>query len=146
MTEQGRKIKKILSSKITLFFLLLGFIWLIMGVVNVYYKKYQINKQVEKLKSEIAKTEQNNQQISAMIDYLGSQSFLEKEAREKLNMKKEGEEVVMVEPAKNLAGAGAQAPGELLPENESQAKPQVSGGSNKEKESNFSKWRRYFFK
>ena len=63
MPEQGKKIKKILGSKITLFFLLLGFIWLVLSVVNVYYKKYQINKEIENLKAEIAKTEQSNQQI-----------------------------------------------------------------------------------
>ena len=36
-----------------------------------------------------------------MIDYLSSQSFLEKQAREKLNMKKEGEQVVIIEPSKD---------------------------------------------
>jgi len=76
MPEQGVKIKKILSSRITLFFLLLGFIWLVLNVVNVYYKKYKINKEIEDLKAQIASAEKSNQQISEMIDYLGSSSFL----------------------------------------------------------------------
>jgi cell division protein FtsL len=102
MSEQGAKIKKILGSRITLFFLLLGFLWLVLNAVDIYYKKYKINKQIEDLKAQITSAEKSNQQISDMIDYLGSQSFLEKQAKEKLNMKKPGEEVVIIEPHKEI--------------------------------------------
>jgi len=141
MAEQGREIKKILSSKITLFLLLLCFIWLGLSVADVYYKKYKIAKEVNDLKDQIAKTEKSNQQISAMIDYLSSQSFLEKEAREKLNMKKPGEEVVIIEPSKEVSTSASSFLGGGNPENQTSSPVSASIS-----ESNFVKWWKYFFK
>ncbi|MFH0852657.1 MAG: septum formation initiator family protein [bacterium] len=141
MLEQGAKIKKILGSRMTLFLLLLAFLWVGQHSVNIYYKKYKIAREINDLKAEIAKTEKSNQEISAMIDYLGSQDFLEKQAREKLNMKREGEQVVIVEPAKEAAttsfefaamggGGGTQENAEI----------------EEQRESNFAKWWKYFFR
>jgi cell division protein FtsL len=140
MSGQGAKIKKILSSRITLFFLLLGFIWLVLSVVNVYYKKYKINKEIEDLKTQIASAEKSNQQISEMIDYLGSSSFLEKEAREKLNMKKPGEEVVIIEPPKDTGTS--QNP---QPQKEKDQNILLASVASKA-ESNFVKWWKFFFR
>ena len=142
MSNQEGKIKKILNSKITLFFLLLGFIWLVLNVVNVYYKKYQINKDLENLKAEIAKSEETNQQISSIIDYLNSQNFLEKEAREKLNMKKEGEEVVIVEPVKqdNITSSETD-----IQETQPPLQQNVDSSAI-QPESNIIRWWRYFFR
>ena len=64
MASEEKKLKKILSSKITLFLILLGFIWLGVNLVNIYYKKYKITKEIDDLKAQIAKTEKTNQQIS----------------------------------------------------------------------------------
>lgn len=142
MSEQGAKIKKILGSRITLFLLLLGFIWLVLNAVDVYYKKYKINKQIEDLRAQIASAEKSNQQISEMINYLGSQSFLEKEAREKLNMKKPGEEVVIIEPQKEQATSTQ----EVLPgKNETEKNNNLTQEPPKS-ESNLAKWWKFFFK
>jgi len=142
MPEQGAKIKKILGSRITLFFLLLGFIWLVLNVVNVYYRKYKINKEIENLKAQIASAEKSNQQISEMIDYLGSKDFLEKEAREKLNMKKPGEEVVIIEPLKQQATSSS----EIAPGNNKMEKKDNLAQEPPESESNLAKWWKFFFK
>ena len=140
MAEQGAKIKKILSSRITLFFLLLGFIWLVLSVVNVYYRKYKINKEIDNLKAQIGNAERSNQQISEMIDYLDSQSFLEKEAREKLNMKKPGEEVVIIEPLKDSLTTQNSQP------QKEENKDILPASAVKKMESNFSKWWKFFFR
>jgi len=142
MSEQGAKIKKILGSRITLFFLLLGFIWLVVNVAGVYYKKYKINKEIEDLKAQIASAEKSNQQISEMIDYLGSKDFLEKEAREKLNMKKPGEEVVIIEPSPEQATSSS----ELAPGNNEIKKSDSLANEAPESESNLAKWWKFFFK
>ncbi len=142
MSEQGAKIKKILGSRITLFLLLLGFIWLVLNAVDVYYKKYKINKQIEDLKAQITSAQNTNQQISEMIDYLGSQSFLEKEAREKLNMKKLGEEVVIIEPQRQQATSAQ----EVLPGNDKGDKEDNLVQETPKSESNLAKWWRFFFR
>ncbi len=141
MSGEQSKFKKILGSKITLFLLLLGFIWLTVNVVNVFYRKYKLSKEIEDLKAQISSTEKSNQQISAMIDYLGSQGFLEKEAREKLNMKKPGEEVVIIEPLKENTTSSAPRT------QENNASPEQSVFVQEKKgDSNFLKWWKYFFK
>jgi cell division protein FtsL len=142
MPEQGAKIKKILASRITLFFLLLAFIWLIVNVVNVYYRKYKINKEIEDLKAQIASADKSNQQISEMIDYLGSSSYLEKQAREKLNMKKPGEEVVIIEPQKEPAASSSPISQGTVSENKNNS----PAGESQKPASNYSKWWKFFFK
>ena len=142
MPEQGAKIKKILGSRITLFLLLLGFIWLVVNVVNVYYRKYKINKEIEDLKAQIASTQKSNQQISEMIDYLGSKDYLEKEARGKLNMKKPGEEVVIIEPPKQQTTSVQ----EVLPGKNETGKNDNLAQEPPKSESNLAKWWKFFFK
>jgi len=143
MSDEQRTIKKILASKITLFVLLLGFIWLSVQLVNVFYRKYKLNKEIEDLKAQISSSEKSNRQISAMLDYLSSQNFLEKEAREKLNMKREGEEVVIIEPPKESATGTT----EIMTQAEAQNNTGLAPQQEKPREdSNFVKWWKYFFR
>jgi len=65
-------VKKILSSKIFLLFIGLCFIYLGISTVKETYKRYEL------------------------IDYFNQDSFLEKQARIKLNLKKSGEKVMVV--------------------------------------------------
>ncbi|MEA3272976.1 MAG: septum formation initiator family protein [Patescibacteria group bacterium] len=60
------------------------------------YKKRQIQEEVQKLKDQAISLEQGNQKLKGLIEYFQTQNFSEKEAREKLNVKKEGEEVVIL--------------------------------------------------
>jgi cell division protein FtsL len=142
MPEQGTKIKKILASRITLFFLLLAFIWLILNVANVYYRKYKINKEIEDLKAQIASADKSNQQISEMIDYLGTSSYLEKQAREKLNMKKPGEEVVIIEPSSDSTASSSPNAQNSIVDN----KINQPAAESQKPESNLVRWWRFFFK
>ena len=130
------KIKKILYSRWFIFLSLLAFIWLGLVLTKTVYKKYQLNQEIESLKIEIAKMDKKEQELTKLIDYLGSQDSLEKEAREKLNLKKEGESVLMVsetELAKELSDSSSQQ----------------SVINNEEKtvaENNLIKWWKFFFK
>ncbi len=130
------KIKKILYSRWFIFLSLLAFIWLGLVLTKTVYKKYQLNQEIESLKVEIAKMDKKEQELTKLIDYLGSQDSLEKEAREKLNLKKEGESVLMVsetELAKELADSSGQ---------ESAASREKKLAS----ENNLVKWWKFFFK
>ena len=93
------KFKKLLRSRAVLFLLLLAFIWLVLVSVKAFYKKRQLDKEIQNLKAEIAKTEQKGQELKQLLNYFGSQDYLEREAKDKLNLKKEGESVVMVQGA-----------------------------------------------
>lgn len=114
------KFKKFLRSRAVLFLLLLAFVWLVLVSAKAFYKKRQLDKEIQDLKAEIAKTEQKGQELNQLLGYFNSQDYLEKEAKDKLNLKKEGESVVMVqEPiagtanekeAGGTAGAAISAP------------------------------------
>lgn len=127
------KLKQVFNSKVVIFVLLLIFIWLGIVSVRTIYKKYQLDKEISSVKNEIEKLDKKNQELSQMLDYFSSQNFLEKEAKEKLNLKKEGETVVMVNE-NSLAGEAA-----ILSVATTTA--QETGGQ----ENNFIKWWKYFF-
>jgi len=89
-------VKKILSSKIFLLFIGLCFIYLGISTVKETYKRYELKKEIGKLKQKIANLEEKNNQMEELIDYFNQDSFLEKQARIKLNLKKSGEKVMVV--------------------------------------------------
>lgn len=60
------------------------------------YKYNQINVEITQLQSEIERLNQDNQNLTELINYLQTDNFKEKEAREKLNLIKEGEHLVLV--------------------------------------------------
>ena len=103
-------------------------IWLVLNVIKESYRKYQLQKEINQLKSEIERLEGENQKLSDLIKYFQDVSFLEKEAREKLNLKKPGEEVVII--PKGFFETKEKS----LPEKQE-----------KKEEPNWQKWWRYFY-
>ncbi len=67
-------------------------------VAGLAYKNYQINIQELRLKEEISILENEIQDLKNQIVYYQSDSYKEKMIRAKLNMQKEGETVVVIEP------------------------------------------------
>lgn len=65
------------------------------------YKKYQIQKEVDELKHQAEELDQGNQKLRGLVDYFKTQNFSEKEARGKLNVKKEGETMVILKSQEN---------------------------------------------
>ena len=96
MQKKKNVLSKLFFSK--LFFLLS--IILILLLVWFFLKGYNenraTNQNLESLKKEIEDLEKDNQEFSRLIEYFNSSSFIEKEAREKLGLKKDGEKVVVV--------------------------------------------------
>ena len=141
-------IKKFLSSKVFLFFIVLALIGLTINVGRESYRKYQLTKEINSLKSETERIEGKNQQLTNLLEYFKEESYLEKEARLKLNLKKPGEKIVVISGDKNQDTARSP---ELVQENTGMSAltgedPAVGRPleSNLE-ESNFWKWWEYFF-
>lgn len=118
---------KFLSSPFLIFLLVLILVGFITAVGKESYRKYQIDKEVGGLKQEIESLKEKNQALSNLLDYFNSEESLEKEARLKLNLLKEGEKLVIITPDKKA---------DL--ENQSLEDTQ------REKVSNFEKWLKYF--
>jgi len=101
------KFKKFFYSRLSLFLLLLAVIWLSLVLVKTFYRRHQLDNEISSLKGEIDKLEKKHQELDQLISYVGSQDFLEKEAKDKLNLKKEGENVAMI----NESALGQEAVG-----------------------------------
>jgi len=61
-----------------------------------YPKKLEIESQLGDIENKITALKKDEEKQKTMAEYLRSESYLEKQARLRLNLKKEGEEVVFV--------------------------------------------------
>lgn len=77
-----------------LVFVILFFV-LVAGQIKRTYKVYS---QVGDLESELAQIEQSNKDLEAQIKTFENPEVIDKEARERLNLKKQGENVVIIIP------------------------------------------------
>lgn len=122
-------IGKLFSFK--LFFLAVMLVIVIFGPAlgSEFYRNYQIEKEIESLKNEIDTLDKNNYQLSKLVEYYNTDQFKEREARKRLNLKKEGESLVIIK----------QRGVDLKKTSEMEEKANV------ENLPNYKKWWNYFF-
>lgn len=63
---------------------------------NVIYKQRSTNSEISVLQEEIERLEKNSYDFEELINYFQMDQFKEKEAKDKLNLVKEGEKVVFL--------------------------------------------------
>jgi cell division protein FtsB len=100
MIAKRRKKKKSIQG---IFFLILVIFFvvsitalLLVSNFKIREKRKELLSQIETVKKEIQNLEKKNQEMKAGISESQTQDYLEKEAREKLGLKKAGEEVVAI--------------------------------------------------
>jgi len=101
-----RYLKKSGFSEDKLFSIFLGII-LFLIIIFLVFSNYKITKkrvvlqaQIENLKSQIRELEEKKTKLQSVVSSSENPEFLEKEARDKLGLKKPGEEVMVVLPPK----------------------------------------------
>ncbi len=119
---------KIFSFK--LFFLAGVFTAVFLGINlgEMYYKERQVQKEIDSLKNEIKSFEENNYNLSRLVELSKTDEWKEVEARKKLNMKKEGENMVII----------------TVPDNPDKKAIEAEMDKNKNLP-NYVKWWNYFF-
>jgi cell division protein FtsB len=129
---------------------LLAFIITGYSIFQEVYQRYQLNKEYAALQAEIQKYEQKNQKQKGLNKYFETSLFSEKEAREKLNVKREGENVVYLKPVKEEENdleendlETSQEPGLPNEENSDNLNQEEQAAQNLP---NPKKWWNYFFK
>ncbi|MCR4323054.1 MAG: septum formation initiator family protein [Candidatus Azambacteria bacterium] len=65
-------------------------------VGRVSYEKYQITKQISTIDGELKALSAKSGDLNALIKNLNNDAYVEKEARKKLNLQKEGEKAVII--------------------------------------------------
>ena len=98
MIAQFRKIKRPKQPKflsvVGFGFFLIIICFLVVSNIKLSDKREQIKSQAELLKNEIQILEQEREKLQAQVSQTKLESYLEKEARERFNLKKPGEQVV----------------------------------------------------
>lgn len=72
----------------------IGFLFWI--VAKGFPQKLEIEKQMGDIRGQIDNLEKEEERQRGLLEYLNTESYLEKQARLRLNFKKEGEEVVFI--------------------------------------------------
>ena len=78
--------------------LILILILILFGFFKVHFQKEEIAKEIFALEEEIKKLEGERINLLETLEYLKSDFYKEKEAREKLEMQKPGEKVIIILP------------------------------------------------
>ena len=132
---------KILFSRAKFIFVL-GFVALTaiaFPLVRKINQQRALAREIEALAAEAEKVEQKNSDLRAVLGYLESSGFAEKEARLNLDLKKPGEKVVVIKGDENQATT-TEAVKSLfnVPGLDKAVEPQTT--------SNSQKWLEYFFR
>jgi cell division protein FtsL len=135
--------RKVFTSKGFLFLLIIATIWVVLICLKITNKRYQMAREISNIQQEIDQLKKENQDLAVAIESFNNPSFLEKEAKRRLNLRKEGEEVVIL-PKNEFSDNQTTTP-EINQENSFSNESQ-NQSVNKKEESNLAKWWRYFFK
>jgi len=82
------------KSKLLTWLLLAVILVVSVGFGRVYLQKRQIDIEIAKLEERADKVAKDNEELSYLVKYFNTPEYQERQAREKLNLKKEGEVVV----------------------------------------------------
>jgi cell division protein FtsB len=123
-------VKRLFNSKIFLIINLIILVLLSVGLGKRIIEQRGVRQEIAALEKEIENLENKNRELSELLKYLNTDSFLEEEARLKLSLQKPGESVVII-PEKDLLN-----------------KTQVENFKNEtdRKDTNLHKWWNYFFR
>jgi cell division protein FtsB len=100
MLAKFKKLKKEDSIQSTVFSVLLGVLavaligFLIFSNVKINERRNRLTSQLEDLRGQVRELEEKKNNLEAGIFHQGSQEYLEEIARENLNLKEQGEQVV----------------------------------------------------
>ena len=84
------------SSRLLTFAALVVVIYAAFGLTRITWANYKVNQHIKDLQKNISKIEDDNLELKNEIAYYQTESYKEKEAREKLGLQKEGENVIVI--------------------------------------------------
>src|SRR3989338_654878 len=97
----------LLASRISLLVLVLLIVFIGIAVVKERKSQKIVKEDINSLENEIAELDSRSFELTQMIKYLRSDEYVEREAREKLGMQKQGEQLIIVaENVNSLPVAG----------------------------------------
>lgn len=106
MMYNNKKINHLISK---LIFIALLIVVLLISVyaVNIFKKKREVEAEIARLKNENTSLSEKKIELGNLFDYFQDESFVEKEARRRLNLQKFGEKAVIVVDKREKADISA---------------------------------------
>lgn len=129
------RLKRILASKALFLVSLAILLFFSVNLVREIINRRDLEKEIGGITEEINALSGRNQELSGLIEYLKTPDFVEEVARTKLNLKKEGEKIIIV-PEERDRVAGEQ----------SQFAPVMQQRLTMDSRPNPVRWWQYFFK
>lgn len=128
--------------KVFLIFIIISIGWFVYNTALIAYKKYNLNLEIEKVKKEIEALSAKNAKLKGLFEIFQSPEFLEKEARKKFNLQKEGEKAVVIVDEKKSDKSGQSVKSKGVFEDLLASGANILKEENKE---NIQNWIDYFF-
>lgn len=94
--QEKRKLKSFMYSRVTILLLIVVIVWLAGSVWSVYKKQDMTKDNLSKVAASLEALQVRERMLSSEIEKLKTESGVEQEIREKYNLVKEGEEVIVV--------------------------------------------------
>ena len=69
------------------------------SIITTFQKRYVVEKEKQEFLSQIEQINQESQELAKIQDFISTQEYQEREAKQKLNLENPGEEAVIVTPA-----------------------------------------------
>lgn len=83
-------------SKFLVIFLIVIFLLFVIGIIREYFNKKGLDNDINELSQELDNLKLNQDKFLSSIDSYQNDFFTEQEAREKFNMQKPGEQVIVI--------------------------------------------------
>ncbi|MCR4283724.1 MAG: septum formation initiator family protein [Parcubacteria group bacterium] len=94
--QQRRILRRLMYSNVSIFFLLVIFIFFIFSIADVYNKSREAIKKNEEVSSELNDIKSKKDYFEAEIDRLNTNAGIEDELRDKFQIAKPGERVIII--------------------------------------------------
>src|SRR6185436_18688403 len=99
-------VQEFLKSRIATVALSGVLIFVMVITARIFVQKRVVDREIAKLQDQMERVKKDNEQLSSLIQYLNTTEYQERQAREKLNLKKDGEFVVVL-PQGSTSGTEA---------------------------------------
>lgn len=95
--KQEYAIQRFFASRLFLIVGLIILAFVAFGYARAYYRDYEIRQEIKSLEEEVRRLERKKLESLDILDYVMSDAFVEEKARTELNMRKDGEQMLIVQ-------------------------------------------------
>lgn len=96
MSRTHSPLRKFFVSRLFLIVMVVVVVFLAINFVRAYYQEYKVKQEIAALREDVKHLEQKKLESLKILKYVTSDAFVEEKARTELNLKKPGEQVVVV--------------------------------------------------